>query len=299
MCPFSATFSFSLATSKGIDDPQNGTDLMVENFDLMLLAGGYARCTPQNWNKQATNIDQCFKLYFPTQGDAMIRLDGTWQNIKADRYYFINGFHIQEQRCPSEFVVYWIHFIPTSLELRYLLLQGSSLFSWSKKVYRCHQSAIEILPQLFKNPESRVRNVAPVCRVHAMLLHMVADYLRQNRIEVPVQNNMLLARIMPSIDFINDNIYRSPPLAEVAARSHLAPTYFHRLFRELFHTTPLAYMTRRRMDNARQLLSSTVLSVKEIAWRVGYENEFYFTRVFSKHFHISPRDFRKRFIDHA
>ncbi|NQV32864.1 MAG: helix-turn-helix transcriptional regulator [Phycisphaeraceae bacterium] len=89
-----------------------------------------------------------------------------------------------------------------------------------------------------------------------------------------------------------------PPLAQIAACSHLAPTYFHRVFRDLFHTTPLTYMTRRRLDSARQLLSSTSLPVKEIAYRVGYDNEFYFSRIFRKHFGLSPKDFQDNFTRH-
>jgi AraC-like DNA-binding protein len=272
--------------------------ITVESFNLILLCGGHTLCTPENWNKQASAIDHCFKLYFPVAGSARIRLNGKWHTIEPQRYYFICGFHIEQQQCPHLFDVYWVHFIPTSLGLRHMLLHGPSLFAWPEEIYECHRSTLETLPLLFEKPNAKVWRVAEVCRVHAMLLHLIADYLRENQIESPLQSNELFMRIKPSIDFMNENIHSPLSLADIAARAHLAPTYFHKVFRELFQSTPLAYLTRRRLDVARQLLSSTSLPVKEVAHRVGYDNEFYFSRLFRRHFAMPPRDFKNNFSRH-
>ncbi|NQV32865.1 MAG: hypothetical protein HQ515_09235 [Phycisphaeraceae bacterium] len=194
---------------------------MVESFNLILLSGGHNLCRPDNWNKPTTNIDHCFKLYFPVAGSAEIRLNDTWHAIEPDQYYFISGFNLEQQQCSDLLDVYWIHFIPTSLELRYMLLQGPSLFAWPKDVNKCHHCALEILPALFEKPNAEVRHAADVCRVHAMLLHLIADYVRQNHIEFPLQNNKLFMRIKPSIDFMNKHILSPPRLP----RSQPAPIW--------------------------------------------------------------------------
>lgn len=271
---------------------------MVENYNLILLAGGRTLCQPQTWNKSATSIDQCFKLYFPVAGDGEIRINDQWHSLQTDQFYFICGYEIEAQRCQSHLDVYWVHFIPASLELTHILLQGPALFSWPKAVNRCHECALEILPKFRDDSTGKLRNAASVCRVHAMILFLIADYVRQNEIQERVEEDKTYARIKPSIAFMNENIRNSPSLKEIAARSHLAPNYFHRVFQQLFHTTPLAYLTRQRLNNARQLLSSTTLTMKEVAARVGYKNEFYFSRLFKKHFNMSPTQFRKSFTEH-
>jgi AraC-like DNA-binding protein len=51
-------------------------------------------------------------------------------------------------------------------------------------------------------------------------------------------------------------------------------------------------MLARRLDQARHLLASTPLSVKEVAERVGYDNPLYFSRVFSSQMQVTPSDYR-------
>ena len=99
---------------------------------------------------------------------------------------------------------------------------------------------------------------------------------------------------MPSIKYMDAHYKDNPSLEVVAGKSHLAPNYFHSLFSATFDVTLFAYMLKRRMYTARQLLSNTTMTVKEVAANVGYDNEFYFSRVFKKQFGVSPSRSRQR-----
>ena len=57
--------------------------------------------------------------------------------------------------------------------------------------------------------------------------------------------------------------------------------------------TMTAYIAKKRMDNAQELLKSTTLPVQDIASLSGYDDAAYFTRLFKKKTGISPRDYRK------
>ena len=67
----------------------------------------------------------------------------------------------------------------------------------------------------------------------------------------------------------------------MAARVHLSPTHFRRLFREQTGRTPLRFIIAQRIAAAKRLLASG-RSIKETAFAVGYEDVFYFMRVFRK-----------------
>ena len=67
-----------------------------------------------------------------------------------------------------------------------------------------------------------------------------------------------------------------------------------RLFREYLKTSPIDYIIRLRMKHARCLLLEQKCSIKDIADRVGYRNQLYFSSEFHRIYGMSPRDFRKR-----
>jgi AraC-like DNA-binding protein len=58
-------------------------------------------------------------------------------------------------------------------------------------------------------------------------------------------------------------------------------TFCH-LFRKQMHTSPVHFFIRMKMHRACELLDTTDLSVHEIGARVGYEDPFYFCRIFKK-----------------
>ena len=65
------------------------------------------------------------------------------------------------------------------------------------------------------------------------------------------------------------------------------------MFKKQFGMSFSEYVNGKRLEKSRELLLSTVLSVKEIADEVGFTDANYFTRLFRQNFGISPTDFRK------
>ncbi|MBN1669698.1 MAG: helix-turn-helix transcriptional regulator [Kiritimatiellae bacterium] len=80
---------------------------------------------------------------------------------------------------------------------------------------------------------------------------------------------------------------------ELADGAGLSVGYFTRAFKARFGLSPISYQQRLRIDAARNLLLSTSLLSKEIAWRTGFEDEYFFSKTFKKLAGVSPRAFRK------
>ena len=75
---------------------------------------------------------------------------------------------------------------------------------------------------------------------------------------------------------------------------YLSPFYISRLFKNEVGDTPINYLISLRMKEAEQLLlAQPDASVQDIAKSVGYEDAYHFSKVFKKHFGISPSNFRK------
>lgn len=64
-------------------------------------------------------------------------------------------------------------------------------------------------------------------------------------------------------------------------------------FRSTFQKTMIEYLTEVRLTHAKELLDSPAMSIKSISIACGFTDQNYFTKVFQKHFHMTPSDYRK------
>ncbi|MBX3607605.1 MAG: helix-turn-helix domain-containing protein [Piscinibacter sp.] len=85
------------------------------------------------------------------------------------------------------------------------------------------------------------------------------------------------------------------PVEEMISRSRLAERTFKRRFAAATGLTPIAYVQRLRVEDAKRRLERTDAAVDEIAWRVGYEDPAFFRRLFKRTTGLAPGAYRKRF----
>jgi transcriptional regulator GlxA family with amidase domain len=85
------------------------------------------------------------------------------------------------------------------------------------------------------------------------------------------------------------------PVEEMVKQSKLAERTFKRRFAGATGLTPIAYVQRLRVEDAKRRLERTDAPVDEIGWRVGYEDPAFFRRLFKRVTGLSPGVYRKRF----
>jgi transcriptional regulator GlxA family with amidase domain len=82
---------------------------------------------------------------------------------------------------------------------------------------------------------------------------------------------------------------------EMIKQSRLAERTFKRRFAAATGITPIAYVQRLRIEDAKRRLERTNTSIDEISWRVGYEDAAFFRRLFKRTTGMAPSAYRKRF----
>ena len=85
------------------------------------------------------------------------------------------------------------------------------------------------------------------------------------------------------------------PVEEMIRRSTLAERTFKRRFVAATGLTPISYVQRLRIEDAKRRLERTDASVDEISWRVGYEDAAFFRRLFKRTTGVAPGAYRKRY----
>ena len=81
-------------------------------------------------------------------------------------------------------------------------------------------------------------------------------------------------------------------LDDIARRVASSRRQLQRAYAEIGHTTFRDHLTGVRMDRAAELLSGRGMTVREVAYRVGYRQPAQFAKAFRRHHGLSPSDFR-------
>ena len=91
---------------------------------------------------------------------------------------------------------------------------------------------------------------------------------------------------------MNDMLWMN--VDDCAERANLSSAQFTRIFKNLTGLSPLDYITKTRMNRARELLLFTDFNIEKISELCGYRDQNYFTRIFKKNVGLTPTDFRKQ-----
>jgi AraC family transcriptional regulator len=100
-------------------------------------------------------------------------------------------------------------------------------------------------------------------------------------------------QLRTAIDYIQDHIQASLELGSIARAAGLSEFHFARLFKAATGDTPFQFVTRTRMERAKQLLRKTRLPIFEIAERVGYRKPSHFSARFRAVSGCHPNAYRK------
>lgn len=106
-------------------------------------------------------------------------------------------------------------------------------------------------------------------------------YEQRNRRMIEKINKLIEQNYMEDIDLKN-----------ISSEVYLSPNYISLIYKKVTGESVIEHLTRLRMEAARELLRTTDLKIYEIAVRVGYENQYYFSSVFKKYNGMHPMKFK-------
>lgn len=94
--------------------------------------------------------------------------------------------------------------------------------------------------------------------------------------------------------YMRENLHRRLDLAQLAAFCNLSKFHFVNRYRALTGRTPVQHFLHLKIEYACQLLDSSGHSVAQVAEALGYDDSYYFSRLFSKVMGLSPSAYRAR-----
>ena len=129
--------------------------------------------------------------------------------------------------------------------------------------------------------------------VNMIFYHFLSSMIYEdkfNRIKKTVDTDM----VDTVIKLMQDKIQQTISLRQMADFSSLSVTHFSSLFRKKTGHSPIEYFNHLKIQKACQYLAFTAMTIKEIAFCVGVEDQYYFSRMFARLMGTSPSAYRKR-----
>jgi len=96
-----------------------------------------------------------------------------------------------------------------------------------------------------------------------------------------------------SIFYMQQNVNKCLKIEDIAAQVKLSESHLSELFRNKTGSSPFDYFINLKMQEAIRLLTNKSLRIKEVAFKLGYSDQYYFTRIFTKQIGKSPASFIK------
>lgn len=110
-------------------------------------------------------------------------------------------------------------------------------------------------------------------------LYRMFEEQRSSRFPVP---------LVKAMDYISEHFAERVQLSSTAEAAGVSSAYLSRLFSEHLHTTFVDYLTELRIDKAERLIKESRMTVKQIAFTVGYPDPNYFGKIFRKTTGLTP-----------
>mgnify|MGYP000137454231 CR=1 FL=1 len=100
--------------------------------------------------------------------------------------------------------------------------------------------------------------------------------------------------IQKVINYMKANLDKQLTLEDMAESVNYSPTYLSTLFTQKSGMSPINYFNQLKIQKACQLLDFTDKKAKEIAFELAFNDPYYFSKVFTKYMHMSPKEYRMK-----
>lgn len=212
------------------------------------------------------------------EGDIMVLQPHTWHSYFPDKR---TGW--QE---------YWIGFQGINMDSRF----QNNFFRKDQVVY--HVGVQDNIVQLYEQAIQVAMEEKAACQqflagIANLILGMTMYYAQNCGFDNKAAEQIDKAKVI-----IRENLLDNITAEEVASKVNMSYSWFRKLFKEYTGLSPAHYIQELKMQQAKQLLSTSRRTVKEIAYSLNFEELTYFSQVFKKYTGFTPISYREKYGQH-
>ena len=290
------------------------TQLPIESLNLLMLNVGLAR-HDKDWNWQGVS-SPFTRIYYVKSGRAWLHIPSELpcegekrMELRPGHLYIIPAYTRHSYECSGVFEHYYLH-----------VYEG---FKNETNVFEMYDFPTEVkagdgdeklmAQMVAAHPEARLPESDPRSYDNTTTF---ADYVKRynalplwKKMRLRGATLMLFSRFLekatPRVwtnderltkvqEYVRQHMDKDMNIEELADVACMTKHYLIRLFKRELGVSPLQYINRKKMERAQLLLLTENMSVKEVAWYLGFNDHSYFIRLFKKITGMTPQGYRKQ-----
>lgn len=248
-----------------------------------LTSCGYFYCVPGYSVDRGNNGN--YLLLYVVKGKLPVTSQGRTHVVESGQAAFINCHLPHEYHAVGNVEFVWLHFNGANSALfhEYITkeLYGSIVFPGDNSVFK------EMLAITMLNRHGQIVSEAEYSgHLYNLLILLV------NSVGQTIPESSQNPAINDVIEYITRHLDGDLTVKTLSAHINMSPYHFSRFFKKMTGNSPHEYVVMCRLNRAKHLLKTSDLSIKEIAYQVGYNSPSNFITSFNTNVGVPPGKFR-------
>ncbi|MCU7548820.1 AraC family transcriptional regulator [Chitinophagaceae bacterium LB-8] len=198
-----------------------------------------------------------------------------------------NEFHRYQSDLQDPWSIYWVHFSSNQLEQLKQEFNVDQFFTPTDLQY--DEQILEIWQQMYDSLASGYSGIsiryANLCLYRFLCFFFFPNKkFKSEKKEDPLERSIL---------YMESNIGKRLQVGEIASYIQYSTSHYTALFKKKTGMTPIDYFIKMKMRYACQMLVQDKLKIKDIALRAGYDDPYFFSKLFKQVTGKSPKEYRQ------
>jgi AraC-like DNA-binding protein len=258
--------------------------------DLYITDVGFYPCAKNHYRERKTGAKEHILIYC-IDGSGTLICRGVEHAINSNTCFIIpaTASHLYYASDQEPWSIYWLHF-SGERSTRFESFYGKPICLDTHSSKRTNER-IELFNKILTALEAGLY-LNNIDFANFTLNSLLATIFYSDTFDAVMgcEKNNPLDR---AIFFMQDNVYSCLTVKEIASKIKLSESHLSKLFKNTTGTSPIDYFINMKMQEAVRLLLNKSMRVKEVAFALGYNDPFYFSRCFSRKMGQSPAAFLK------